>query len=243
VSRRLLAYFFRAGSTEAEADGTFGGRRVDDCSVLRDDDCSGGCEAAGGGAGGFHEALPVSADGFFASVESAYGFCGFRGADRFVFASERGAFREEREDGSFEGCVGGAGLVAAAGVATVLDDVPVLLVLFLPLDGTAAGLADLVLVRGGAFGFAFAFGHVGSAMVAGMSQAQSDMKLLYPAHVTPSALGRVDLPFRLLISESSHRITLSGAICRRHARNQGYYQQQYRHPGERQRVDRMYTIE
>ena len=50
-------------------------------------------------------------------------------------------------------------MVAAAGFAAELEDVPVLLVLLLPLDGAAAALAELVFMRGGAVGFAFAVGH------------------------------------------------------------------------------------
>ena len=37
--------------------------------------------------------------------------------------------------------------------------VPVPRPLFAPLEGASAGLADLVLVRGGAFGFALTVGH------------------------------------------------------------------------------------
>jgi hypothetical protein len=127
---------------------------IDDGSVLGDDDLVFGDEAAGGGAGWLHKALPVAA-GF----GSAYGLCGFGGADGLCFVSGRVSFGEEGEDGGFEGCVGGAGLVAAAGVAAVLDDVPVLGPLLAPLEDMAAGLADLVSVGSGAFGFGFAVGH------------------------------------------------------------------------------------
>jgi len=112
--------------------------------VLGDDDLSLRDETAGGAAGWLHEALPS-----LPRFESTDDLRGFGRADSFVAA----AFGEEREDGGFEGCIGFAGLVAAAGVATVLDDVPVLRPLLAPLKGAATGLADLVLVRGCAFGF------------------------------------------------------------------------------------------
>jgi hypothetical protein len=130
---------------------------IDDGSVLSDDDLVFGNEAAGSGAGGLHEALPVAA-----VLGSTYGFCGFGWADGLCFVSGRVAFGEEGEDGGFEGsvgCAGCAGVVAATGVAAVLNDVPVLCPLLAPLEGAAAGLADLVFVRGGAFGFGFAVGH------------------------------------------------------------------------------------
>jgi len=126
-------------------------------AVLSDDDFAGGDEAAGGCAGGFHEALPCSS-----RFEAADLFGGFGGADGLglsVLATRRSAFGEEREDGGFEGCIEGAGFVAAAGVAAIFDDVPVLRPLLAPLEGASAGLADLVLVRGDAFGFTFAVGH------------------------------------------------------------------------------------
>jgi hypothetical protein len=140
---------------EAKADGAFCGGGIYDVTVLGDDDFVLGDEAAGGGSGWLHETLPVAAG--FCSTD---GLGGFGGADGFVFASGGVAFGEKREDGGFEGCVGGAGLVAAAGVAAVLDDVPVLRPLLAPLEGAAAGLADLVLVRCGALGFGFSVGQL-----------------------------------------------------------------------------------
>ncbi len=58
-----------------------------------------------------------------------------------------------------------AGMVAAASLAAILDDVPVKLIRFLSLDGAAASLAGLVLVRGGTVGFAFAVRHEGIGYV------------------------------------------------------------------------------
>ena len=107
-------------------------------------------EAAVCGAGWLQEYLPVAAGGFvFIAGVAADQLCGFRGADGFGFATVGGAFGKELEDGGFEGGVFFAGVVAAASFAVELEDVPVLLVLLLPLDGAAAGLAELVFVRGG----------------------------------------------------------------------------------------------
>jgi hypothetical protein len=122
--------------------------------VLGDDDFACDDETAGSGAGGFHEGLPV-ATGFGAADK----FCGFGGADGFGIVAVGSAFGEEREDGGFEVGVFFVRVVAAAGFAAEFNDVPVLLVFFLPLDGTAAGLAELVFVRGGEVGFVFAVGH------------------------------------------------------------------------------------
>ncbi len=121
-------------------------------AVLSDDDLSGSDESAGGCAGGLHESLPCSS-----RFVAAYFFGSFGGADGLVAT----AFGEEREDGCFEGCVRGAGFVTAAGIAAVLNDVPVLRPLLTPFEGAAAGLADLVFVRGGSLGFTFAVGHGG----------------------------------------------------------------------------------
>lgn len=126
-------------------------------AVLSDDDFAGGDEAASSCAGGLHEALPCSS-----RFEATDFFGGFGGADGLgfsVLAARGSTFGEERENGGFEGCVGGAGCVTAAGVAAIFDDVPVLRPLLAPPEGTSAGLADLVLVWGDAFGFAFAVRH------------------------------------------------------------------------------------
>jgi hypothetical protein len=56
-----------AGLAEFEADGAFGGGGVYGLALLGDEDLSGGDEAAGGGAGGLHEGLPVVAGGFVAA--------------------------------------------------------------------------------------------------------------------------------------------------------------------------------
>ena len=129
--------------------------------ALGDDDFSGSYKAAGGFAGRLHETFPVAAIGF--SVGEGDGgadlLSGFGGADGFGFASECAAFGEEGEDGGFEGAIGGAGPVAAAGVAAVFDDVPVLRPLLAVFEGAAAGLADFVAVRGGSFGSGSAVGH------------------------------------------------------------------------------------
>lgn len=118
--------------------------------MLGDDDSSSGDEATGCSAGRLHESLPVS-PGFGSSDL----FGGFGGAYGLVAA----AFGEEGEDGGFEGYISGSGFVASAGVTAVLDDVPVLRPLLAPRKGAAVGLADLILVRGGAVGFGFAVGH------------------------------------------------------------------------------------
>ena len=117
--------------------------------MLGDDDPVLGDETARGGTGGFHEALPIATGGL-----TAYCLRSLGGAYGLVST----AFGEEGEDGGFEGCVG-SGLVAAAGITAMLDDVPVLGPLLAPLEGAATGLADLVAVRGGALGFGFAVGH------------------------------------------------------------------------------------
>jgi hypothetical protein len=93
---------------------------------------------------------------------SADSFGGFGGADGLVFAPGYAALVEELKDGGFEGLIGVGGLVATAGFGTVLDDVPVAGLPGRPMDGAAAGLAELVLVRGDAVGLGFAVGHEGS---------------------------------------------------------------------------------
>ena len=69
------------------------------------------------------------------------------------------AFGEERENCGLKVGFGGGGFLVAAGVAAMLDDVPVLGPLLAPLEGATAGLADFVFVRGGAVGLGFAVGH------------------------------------------------------------------------------------
>ena len=49
--------------------------------------------------------------------------------------------------------------MAAAGVAAILDDVPILLPLLTPGEGAAAGLAELVGMGRGALGFGLAVRH------------------------------------------------------------------------------------
>jgi hypothetical protein len=137
-------------SAKFEANRAFGGGGVDGVAVLGDEDFVGGDEATGSGAGGFHEAFPG-----LTRFGSANQLCGFGGADGLVAA----AFGEQLKDGGFEGVVGVGGLMATAGVGAIFYVVPVALPLFAPGDGAAAGLAELVGVRGDAFGFVFAVGH------------------------------------------------------------------------------------
>ena len=128
--------------------------------MLGDDDLASGGETAGGDAGRLHQGLPIAAGGFvFAAGIAADQLGCFGGADGFGFVSVRGAFGEQIEDGGFEGGVLFAGAIAAAGFAAEFNDVPVLLPLLLPLNRTAAGLAELVFMRGGTVGFGFAVGH------------------------------------------------------------------------------------
>jgi hypothetical protein len=143
-------------------------------AVLGDDDFASGDETARGCASWLHEALPVTT-----RFSPADGLCGFGGTDGLGFAglTARGAaFGEEREDGGFKGSVRHTGFVAATVVAAVFDDVPILGPLLAPLEGTAAGLADLVSVRGGAFGFVLTVGHR-SLMLARAVQKSGDLEL------------------------------------------------------------------
>ena len=49
--------------SQAETDWAFCGGRIDRAGVLGDEDLAGGCESAGGGAGRFHEGLPLATGG------------------------------------------------------------------------------------------------------------------------------------------------------------------------------------
>jgi len=138
--------------------------------VLGDDDLALGDEAAGDGAGGFHEGLPVATVGLLLVAgrsRRATGdeFRGFGGADGFASVTIRCALGEEGEDGVFQFGVRNGGFLVAAGVAAVFDDVPVLGPFFLEGEGAAAGLADFFFAWGGAVGFGFAVGHWLAEMV------------------------------------------------------------------------------
>ena len=90
---------------ESQADGAFGGGGVDGVAVLCDVEEALGGETAGGGAGGFHEGLPVGlSEGLDGRVGGlgGDGAGGFGGADGFVRAAEL----EEAEDFGFEGEIG-----------------------------------------------------------------------------------------------------------------------------------------
>ena len=164
----------KQSASKAEADGAFGGGGVDDLAGLGDDDFLLGDEAASGGAGGFHEGLPLGA------VFAGEGACGLGRADGFAGT----ALVEEFEDFSFEGGFGRAGFVGATGVRAELYVVPVALPLFAPSDGAAAGGAGFWGGgggRGAVAGGGFAVGHV----VVGCGQASLD-----------EALSRWTPPFR-----------------------------------------------
>jgi hypothetical protein len=60
------------------------------------------------------------------------------------------------KDGGFECGVFFAGAVAAAGIRAEFEDVPVTGVLFCPVDGVLAGLAEFFFAWSGAVGFGFA---------------------------------------------------------------------------------------
>ncbi len=126
-------------------------------AVLGDVDGALGEEAAGGGAGGFHEGLPEFARrlGVVGGFGGGEGAGGFGGADGFA----RAALVEEVEDGLFELVVLCGRFVCAAGVGAEPDVVPVSFPLFAPGDGAAAGVAGLGCGAGGWFGFAV--GHDG----------------------------------------------------------------------------------
>jgi len=128
--------------------------------VLGDDDAALGDETACGGAGGFHQGLPVAAGG----VGFGAGFAGdepggFGGADSFTSVTVYFSFGQELEDGGFEGGVFFSGAMAAAGFGTIFEDVPVAGVLFGPAEGALAGLAEFFFARGGTVGFGLAVGH------------------------------------------------------------------------------------
>ena len=128
--------------------------------VLGDDDAALGDEAAGGGAGGLHEGFPVAAGGVgFVARFAGDEFGGFGGGDGFASVAVCFALGEELQDGCFECCVFFSWAVAAAGFGAVFEDVPVAGVLFGPVEGALAGLAEFFFVRGGAVGFGFAVGH------------------------------------------------------------------------------------
>jgi hypothetical protein len=75
--------------------------------VLRDDDGACGDEAAGGGAGGFHQELPEMRLLWGVGMGCrGNGACGFGRADGFV----AGSLMEKSEDGLFEEFVLGGGL-------------------------------------------------------------------------------------------------------------------------------------
>ena len=107
---------------------------------------------AGGGAGARHQGLPV-----VERCGSAHQFGGLGGADGLA----RAAFGEQGEDGVLERGEIVAGADAAAGIAAVLEDVPVARQFGTPCEGAAAGLAQLVAVRRGAVGARLAVGHGG----------------------------------------------------------------------------------
>jgi hypothetical protein len=96
--------------------------------------------------------------GFVAGVAGDE-FGGFGGADGFAFVTVCFALGEELEDGGFEGGVFFSGVMAAAGFGTIFEDVPVAGVLFGPVEGALAGLAEFFFARGGAVGFGFAVRH------------------------------------------------------------------------------------
>jgi hypothetical protein len=128
--------------------------------VLGDEDAALGDEAAGGGSGGLHQGFPVAAGGVgFVAGFACDEFGGFGGADGFASVTVGFAIGEELQDGGFEGGVLFAGVVAAAGFAAIFEDVPVAGVLFGPVEGALAGLAEFFLAWGGAVGFGFAVGH------------------------------------------------------------------------------------
>jgi hypothetical protein len=159
---------------QAEANRTLCSGGINDAAVLGDDDFASGDETACGCASWLHEALPVAT-----RFSSSDGLCDFGGTDGFDIAglTARGAaFGEEREDGAFEGRVRHTGFVAAAIVAAVFDDVPILGPLLAPLEGMAAGLADLFFVRGDALGFVLTVGHR-SLMPARAVQKSGDLEL------------------------------------------------------------------
>ena len=86
-------------------------------------------------------------------------FGGFGGGDGFASVAVCFALGEELQDGGFECGVFFSGAVAAAGFGAIFEDVPVAGVLFGPVEGALAGLAEFFFVRGGAVGFGFAVGH------------------------------------------------------------------------------------
>jgi hypothetical protein len=130
--------------------------------MLRDDDAALGDEAAGSGPGGFHEGFPVAACGVgFVTWVAGDEFGGFRWTDGFGSVAVGFALGEELEDGGFEGGVLFSGAVAAAGRGTEFEDVPVAGVLFGPVEGALARLAEFFFVGGGAVGFGFSVGHCG----------------------------------------------------------------------------------
>ncbi len=134
--------------------------------VLGDDDAALGDEAAGGGAGRLHEGFPVAAGGVgFVAGFAGDQFGGFGGADGFASVTVCFALGEELQDGGFEGGVFFSGVMAAAGFGTILEDVPVAGVLFGPVEGALAGLAEFFFAWCGAVGFGFAVGHWASEIL------------------------------------------------------------------------------
>ena len=128
--------------------------------VLGDDDAALGGKAAGGGAGRLHEGFPVAAGGVgFVAGFAGDEFGGFGGADGLASVTVCFALGEELEDGGFEGGVFFAGAEAAAGFGAEFEDVPVAGVLFGPVEGALACLAEFFFVWGGAVGFGSPVGH------------------------------------------------------------------------------------
>jgi hypothetical protein len=129
--------------------------------MLRDDDAALGDEAAGSGPGGFHEGFPVAACGVgFVTWVAGDEFGGFRWTDGFGSVAVGFALSEELEDGGFEGGVLFSGAVAAAGRGTEFEDVPVAGVLFGPVEGALARLAEFFFVGVGRSGLGFRSGIV-----------------------------------------------------------------------------------
>ena len=129
--------------------------------MLGNDDAALGGQAAGCGAGGFHEGLPVSTGGVgFGAGIAGDEFGGFRGADGFAAVAVDGALGEEGENRCFQCGVVLGWFVAAAGFGAEAEDIPVAGVLLGPADGALAGFTEFFFVGGGAVGFGFSVWHL-----------------------------------------------------------------------------------
>jgi hypothetical protein len=137
-------------STQSQTNRSFCSASINHMPMLRHYDLSRRNQTPRRSPRRLHQPLPIPP-----ALQPTYQFRRLRRTDRLIPPTLRKQFQNRR----LKPRIGFTRLVSPARIAAITDHIPVLLPALTPLEGASTGLADLVLMRCSAFGFASAVRH------------------------------------------------------------------------------------